>query len=78
MKQRRGHKLQEMNAKGSLIYRSGGKRFESIRKPTDLLYVWDFELLFYFFWWSKKGVFGRGWLFTFFFSAVISHGSRYG
>lgn len=35
MKQRRGHKLQEMNAKGSLIYRSGGKRFESIRKPTD-------------------------------------------
>lgn len=35
MKQRRGHKLQEMNAKGSLIYRSGGKRFEGIRKPTD-------------------------------------------
>lgn len=35
MKQRCGHKLQEMNAKGSLIYRSGGKRFESNLKPTE-------------------------------------------
>lgn len=72
MKQRREQKLQEMNAKGWLIYRSGGKRFESIRKPTDWLIIGDLSFLF--FSGKKRGRLGRrdfNNIYFLLFSAVI-------